>query len=109
MEIFFEVIPGGLDHRGTEIYPLDLSQAKGVVSNLLDFGVRVFSIVSKFSPRNPVHEDKIAELIKEKAEFITLGHSLSGQLNFPRRIATAYYNSAVWPIFNKFLDSVNQC
>jgi len=106
---YYEVIPGGLDHRGTEIYPLDISHANKVISNLLDYGVKVFSVVSKFSPRNPVHEEKIAELIQDKADFITLGHKLSGQLNFPRRIATAYYNSAVWPIFDKFLDSVKRC
>lgn len=106
---YYEVIPGGLDHRGTEIQPLDISHANKVISNLLDYGVKVFSVVSKFSPRNPVHEEKIAELIQEKADFVTLGHKLSGQLNFPRRIATAYYNSAVWPIFDKFLNSVKRC
>ncbi len=106
---YYEVIPGGLDHRGTELKPIEISYARKVISNYMDYGIKVFSIVSKFSPRNPSHEEKVASLLKEKAHFITMGHTLSGQLNFPRRIATAYYNSAVWPIFDNFLDSVDAC
>lgn len=106
---YYEIIPGGLDHRGTEISPLDLDYAKKVVDSFLKEGIEVFSVVSKFSPRNPLHEEQLASLIKDKARFITKGYNLSGQLNFPRRIATAYYNSAVWPIFVNFLDSVEDC
>ncbi len=36
------------------------------------------------------------------------GHHLSGQRNFPRRIATAYYNSAVWRIHTHFADAIEQ-
>ncbi len=102
----YEVIEGALDHRGTEIRPLNTKQAQEVISSFLKEGIEVFAIVGKFSPRNPIHEERLASLVGERASFITMGHSLSGQLNFPRRIATAYYNSAVWPIFNSFLNSV---
>ena len=37
---------------------------------------------------------------------LTLGHHLSGALNFPRRIATAYYNSASLRLHNAFVDAV---
>jgi N-methylhydantoinase A/oxoprolinase/acetone carboxylase beta subunit len=36
------------------------------------------------------------------ADVITAGHRLSGGLNFPRRITTAYFNSAVSRQFNDF-------
>jgi len=106
---YYEVIPGGLDHRGTEISPIDINYASSVIADFLDQGIKVFAVISKFSPRNPIHEEKIVKLLDKKAEFVTAGHTLSGQLNFPRRIATAYYNSAVWPIFNNFLESVEKC
>jgi N-methylhydantoinase A/oxoprolinase/acetone carboxylase beta subunit len=35
-----------------------------------------------------------------------MGHELSSQLSFPRRAATAYYNSAVWRIYNSFIDAI---
>lgn len=102
----YYVVPGSLDHRGTEIKALDLEYAKRCLEECARQGIKVFSLISKFSPRNPDHEKKLSELLPEKCDFYTQGHVLSSQLNFPRRIATAYYNSAVWPIFNNFVSSV---
>jgi N-methylhydantoinase A/oxoprolinase/acetone carboxylase beta subunit len=102
----YTVIPGGLDHRGTEIKPLDLDKARTEIAQFQERGVRIFSIIGKFSPRNPHHENQLAELLRQGCDFLTLGHALSGQLNFPRRVATSYYNSAIWPVFNDFANSV---
>ncbi len=103
----YAVVPGSLDHRGKEIRTLDTQKAKELIEGFRQKGVDVFAVIGKFSPRNPVHEDQIASLIGRECRFLTTGHSLSGQLNFPRRIATSYYNSAVWPIFNEFASSVS--
>ena len=103
----YEVIRGGLDHRGKEIQPLDMDQVERCISRFLEQDLRVFAAVGKFSPRNPAHEEQMVRALSDKnAAFLTAGHWLSGQLNFPRRIATSYYNSAVWPIFNEFVSSV---
>lgn len=102
----YALVAGALDHRGAEIQPLDLNQAQKAIDEFLKQGVQVFSVVSKFSPRNSKHEMQLADLLRDKFKFLTQGHLLSGQLNFQRRIATAYYNSAVWPIFNNFAHSV---
>lgn len=102
----YYVIPGALDHRGTEIKALDVDKAKEVVEEYFKKGLKVFSVVEKFSTRNPDHEKKLAQLFDQRANFLTMGHTLSGQLNFPRRIATSYYNSAIWPVFNKFANSI---
>ncbi|MFP4479232.1 MAG: hydantoinase/oxoprolinase family protein [Desulfohalobiaceae bacterium] len=102
----YALVPGGLDHRGSEIQPLDLGQAREAIQKFLEQGIQVFSVISKFSPRNSKHEMQLADLLQDKCKFLTQGHLLSGQLNFPRRIATSYYNSAVWPIFNDFAHSV---
>ncbi|MCF8085320.1 MAG: hydantoinase/oxoprolinase family protein [Desulfohalobiaceae bacterium] len=102
----YEVIRGGLDHRGEEIQALDLDQVEQCTKRFLDQGLRVFAAVGKFSPRNPEHEESMVRAISDRAAFLTAGHWISGQLNFPRRIATSYYNSAVWPIFNEFANSV---
>jgi N-methylhydantoinase A/oxoprolinase/acetone carboxylase beta subunit len=103
----YEVLPGGLDHRGTEVKGLDQERMRKTVQGFLDKGLEVFAVVGKFSPRNPSHEQGIAELLQGRCSFLTQGHTISGQLNFPRRIATAYYNSAVWPLFNSFANSVS--
>ena len=104
----YTLISGGLDHRGAEITPLDMDQVNKTVQTCLDQQIKVFSLVGKFSPRNPAHEEQMAAGLEGRCDFMTLGHRLSGQLNFPRRIATAFYNSAVWPVFNRFANSVTR-
>ncbi len=102
----YEVIRGALDHRGKEIQALDTKQAERCAKRFAEQGLAVSAAVGKFSPRNPDHEDQMVHALSDRCQFLTAGHWLSGQLNFPRRIATSYYNSAVWPIFNGFASSV---
>ena len=101
------VVPGGLDHRGVEVSTLDTRALTEVARQWSKDGVRVFAAVSKFSPRNPAHEQALAKVLEPLGP-VTQGHRLSGQLNFPRRIAAAWLNSAVWRLHNAFLDAVEQ-
>ena len=89
-------VEGALDHRGTEILPLDEKRLEKAIAACRKAGIKTYAAVSKFSTRNPAHENTVREALIGSADFITLGHGISGNLNFPRRIATAYYNSAVW-------------
>jgi N-methylhydantoinase A/oxoprolinase/acetone carboxylase beta subunit len=98
----YHVIPGSLDHLGTETKPIDIDRLKGAIVDCTDKGVKCFAVVSKFSPRNPMQENTIKEHLIKRADFVSSGHLISGQLNFGRRIHTAYYNSAVWRNFRIF-------
>ncbi|MGE4311068.1 hydantoinase/oxoprolinase family protein [Desulfovibrio sp.] len=135
------VVPGGLDHRGTEVSPLDVGGLEVQAARWRAEGIAAVACVGKFSPRNPAHEQHMAQAlsrgsaasatnsptagpsvastaaptegptiapdVKPGASFcITLGHKLSGRLNFPRRIATAYFNAAVQRLHSNFLDAV---
>jgi N-methylhydantoinase A/oxoprolinase/acetone carboxylase beta subunit len=104
----FRVLRGACDHRGQIVAPIDPNEARSVIDGFLDKDIRAFAVVTKFSPRNPETEQNISELIGERADQISLGHEMTGRLNFPRRIATAYYNSACWRLFNEFADAVEQ-
>lgn len=105
---FVTVVPGGLDHRGVEVQPLDFTGLGETVSGWYEKGVNAFACVGKFSPRNPAHELAMAGEIRKAVPdaAVTLGHQLSGELNYPRRIATAYYNAASARLHNEFLDAV---
>ena len=98
----YHLIPGSLDHLGTETAPLDLEALQAAFTDCFEKGVKTFAVVAKFSPRNPVFENTIRGYLQERADFISSGHLISGQLNFGRRIHTAYYNSAVWRNFHTF-------
>lgn len=127
------VVPGGLDHRGTEVSPLTVSGLEAQAARWSAEGITAVACVGKFSPRNPAHEQRMAQALNREsaasamnspnavsndapnvaptiatgASFsITLGHKLSGRLNFPRRIATAYFNAAVQRLHSGFLDAV---
>lgn len=99
-------VSGSIDHRGREIQPIDDSEIESIAARFRAEGIRQVGVVSKFSVRNPKHELRIAEILGKKFDTIVLGHRLSGNLNFPRRIATAYLNAAVHSIHKRFFESV---
>jgi len=112
----FHVVEGSIDHRGNEIKSLSSRQLSDAVDACRANGVRVFAAVSKFSTRNPRHENVIRRSICQcretdqcdHADFVTLGHQLGGALNFPRRVATAYFNCSVWRLYNDFATAVEK-
>lgn len=99
-------VSGSIDHRGREVQPIDPEEIQRVARQWQAEGVRQVGIVGKFSVRNPKHELEIRENLGKSFEYVVLGHRLSGNLNFPRRIATAYLNAAVYTIHKKFFQAV---
>ena len=102
------VLPGSIDHRGSNVQKIDQAALKAAAETCRDEGVTVYAAVSKFSTRNPDLENIMAEALEPQADHITKGHTLSGILNFPRRAATACFNSAVWRIYNDFAWAVGE-
>ena len=102
------LVPGGLDHRGVEVSPLRVDALPAAVEAWGRAGVAAVACVGKFSPRNAAHEQSMAEAVREAQPqmSVSMGHRLSGRLNFPRRMATAYFNAAVQRLHNEFLDAV---
>lgn len=107
----FHVIDGSIDHRGNEVRGLARRQLSGAIDACRENGVKVFACVGKFSTRNPRHENEMRRAVSQGAgvdgaDFITTGHQLGGALNFPRRVATAYFNCSVWRLYNEFATAV---
>lgn len=102
-------VSGAIDHRGREVAPLDDKEILEIGNKLRSVGIRNLALVSKFSVRNPSHELRMRDLLARDFETVTLGHQVSGQLNFARRIATAYLNAAVARISSKFYNAVSRC
>jgi N-methylhydantoinase A/oxoprolinase/acetone carboxylase beta subunit len=100
------IINGSINHRGSEVLKLDSSSIDEGIKSCIKENIKVFAAVTKFSTRNSMHESSIAASAGGQADFITQGHTLSSQLSFPRRAATAYYNSAVWRIYSNFLTAI---
>jgi N-methylhydantoinase A len=102
-------VNGAIDHRGMEVAPVNEAEVLEIGKELSSKNVRNLALVSKFSVRNPGLELKMRDLLADNCDSVTLGHKLSGHLNFGRRIATAYLNAAVTRISRKFYQATRGC
>jgi N-methylhydantoinase A len=105
---YFTCLSGSIDHRGREVAPIDPDEVASVRDQFRAAGIRQVGVVTKFSVRNPDQEIAIARALGQDFEKIFLGHRISGNLSFPRRIATTYLNAAVYPIHRSFFEAVNK-
>jgi N-methylhydantoinase A/oxoprolinase/acetone carboxylase beta subunit len=104
-------VEGSIDHRGRETAPLDRDQIRRVIKRIKEMGFKALAGVGKFSSRNPQHELELEDLVtNEFPEYlpVTLGHRLSGKLNFPRRITTAVLNAGIAGIQAEFAEMIRE-
>lgn len=99
-------LSGYMNHRGIEAAPLKELELADIICDLENKGLRLAGVVGKFSCRNPQHELQIQNALDKKVEHVSLGHRLSGQLNFPRRLSTTYLNAATWTQHGKFIHEI---
>lgn len=104
----FHHVHGAMDHRGREYIPIDRDEVLHAAQRMKESGCTGVGVVSKFSVRNAAHETAIASLIKDSFSHVCLGHTMSGSLNFPRRLNTTYFNAAVMPVQERFVTSVTK-
>lgn len=102
----YYTVDGAQDHRGRAIQALDKTVFQSIGRQLKEKNIQYAGVVSKFSVRNPELEEMMAEQLQPYVERVFMGHMLSGNLNFPRRIATTYLNCAVYSIHKKFFGAV---
>lgn len=101
-------ISGYIDHRGREVKGYNKKEILKAKELFMKKGIPACAVVSKFSVRNPKHELAISQELKDDFSPITTGHSISGKLNFPRRVFTSYLNSAVYSNFQQFSSSIKK-
>jgi len=104
----FHVVSGVMDHRGREMAPIWRLEIEKIAAALMAEKVRLVGVIGKFSVRNPAHELAVRDILGDSFDKVFLSHEFSGQLNFPRRIATTYLNAAVYPIHKNFFEAVRK-
>ncbi|MBA2879843.1 N-methylhydantoinase A/oxoprolinase/acetone carboxylase beta subunit [Desulfosalsimonas propionicica] len=101
-------VAGAMDHSGREIVKLDEKAVEDAAARMRDAGIEYVGVVGKFSIRNPAHEIRIREIISPMFQKVFLGHNVSGNFSFPRRITTAFLNASVYPLHKRFFEAVRQ-
>ncbi|WP_340820036.1 hydantoinase/oxoprolinase family protein [Methanolobus sp. WCC4] len=103
----FTLVKGGHNSAGNEVCPLELEPVRDFVLSVKD-KVSAFAVSSYFSVRNPDHELRIKELIKELSGLpVVCGHELSQDLGAYERGITAYLNARLIPISSHFMEAVS--
>ena len=100
-------LQGYTDHRGIVVERTPADAVRGI-ANMVQArsGTDLAAVSAKFGVRNPQEELSITEELKNTYHIISNGSLLSGSLNFPRRTISAYFNSAVTPVFTVFKRNV---
>ena len=100
-------LQGYTDHRGIVVEHTPADAVRGI-ANMVQArsGTDLAAVSAKFGVRNPQEELSITEELKNTYLTISNGSLLSGSLNFPRRTISAYFNSAVTPVFTVFKKNV---
>mgnify|MGYP004682632907 FL=1 len=100
-------LQGYTDHRGIVVERTSTDGVRGIARMVQErSGTDLAAVSAKFGVRNPQEELSITETLQETYNTLSNGSLLSGSLNFPRRTISAYFNSAVTPVFTVFKKNV---
>lgn len=102
-------LQGYTDHRGIVVERTPTNTVRDVAKMVQSHsGTDLAAVSAKFGVRNPQEELSIAQELEHTYVTISNGSLLSGSLNFPRRTISAYFNSAVTPVFTVFKKNVER-
>lgn len=100
-------LKGYTDHRGIVVESTKYEDINHIAHTVQSrSGTNLAAVSAKFGVRNPKEELDVTNALSAMYDTISTGSSLSGNLNFPRRTISAYFNSAVTDVFNRFRQAV---
>lgn len=97
-------LPGGHNVHGGET-PLDMSELDTALPTLAG-QVSSFAIAGYFAVRNPDHEKRVRDRIREVSHLpVTCSHELSSKLGGPRRALTTLLNARLVSMIDRLIGS----
>ncbi|MDX1739219.1 MAG: hydantoinase/oxoprolinase family protein, partial [Alphaproteobacteria bacterium] len=99
-------IEGGHTASGDEKSPLDEAALLEALDKYRN-KVSAFAIAGYFATRNPTHEIRAREIIRQQTGLpITCAHELTSNLDAPRRALTAVLNARLVPLIQHLIEAV---
>ncbi|MBP1805015.1 hydantoinase/oxoprolinase N-terminal domain-containing protein [Rubellimicrobium aerolatum] len=96
-------LPGGHDHAGAEVAPLDLPALEAGLRTL-PVGLTGLAVAARFATRNPSHEAAARDLARRVTGLpVTCSHELSSALGGPRRALTAVLNARLIGLIDRLV------
>ena len=105
-----EEIDERVDYKGSIVVPLDEDAARASIQRLVKSGVEAIAVMLLWSFRNPKHEQRLEQLIKEEASgvFVTISSSLIPILGEYERVSTTAINSYLGPVINRYINGLEK-
>ena len=99
-----------VNSQGEIIQPLDVNGAKAAIEKLISNGVEAVAVCLINSPKNPTHEQKIGQLLKESAPeiYVSLSTEVMPMLKEYERSSETAVNAYVTPLVATYLRSLRQ-
>ena len=97
-----------VDQAGRVLLPLDEASARAAVRDLIEEGAQTFAVALLWSFRNPAHERRIAEIIRDLRpdSYVSLSCEVSPIIGEYERTATTVLNSYLAPKVADYLDRI---
>jgi len=99
-----------INTEGEILTPLDINEARAVIDKLLSLGVEAIAVCLFNSPKNPIHEQKIGQLLKEMAPdlYVSISTNVMPLLKEYERTSETVVNSYVMPLVAAYLGTLRQ-
>ena len=102
------MVEGGHTVSGEERARLDL-QAVGEKLDTFLVGLDAVAVAGFFSVRNPAHELKVAQFIRDRYDLpVVRGHRLSMRLDALKRATTAWWNARLIPLISNLVKATKK-
>lgn len=97
-----------IDRDGSVVVALDEDQARAAIRSLLADGVKAIAVSLLWSFRNPVHEQRLRELIAEQDPdlFVALSSDVSPRIREFARNATTIMSTQIGPGLHDYLTTL---
>jgi N-methylhydantoinase A len=101
-------VSGRLDYQGKELEPLNLDDVRQAVDFFLKQGVEAVAVCFMNSFANREHEQRAAEVVKERmpGAYLSVSTDVLPSIRFYDRVSTTALNSYVGPILERYLASL---
>ena len=105
-----EEIEERIDERGAVIAPLAEAAARDSIRRLAAKGVEAIAVTLLWSFRNPIHEQRLAEIVREEAPtvFVTISSSSFLFYGEYERASTTSINSYLGPVIHRYIDGLEK-
>lgn len=96
--------------NGEILCPLNVEEVKIVIDKLISHGVKSIGVCLLNSPKNPIHEQKIGQILKERAPglYFSLSTEVMPMIKEYERSSETAVNAYVMPLVAAYLKSLRQ-